>query len=115
MESLSSLVNLASQINSNPKLQKAVPSWSAIVQFEFPGGQLFHLIIDQGRWYVNSGAHIKPTVVLQCDEVDLAPIFSGEIDISHLFARGSIKEIRGRYLEAINLSRVALAAKRQRR
>lgn len=114
MESLSSLVSLASQVNSSPKLQRAIPSWSAVFQFEVPGPDFFHLIIDQGRWQVRAGAHIRPTVALQCEEVSLPPIFSGEIDISHLIARGKIRIAKGPYLEAINLSRVALAARRER-
>jgi hypothetical protein len=111
---LSSAVSLASQVNSSPKLQRAIPSWSAVFQFEFPGPDFFHLIIDQGQWQVRAGAHIRPTVALQCEEVCLPSIFSGEIDISHLIARGKIKIAKGPYLEAINLSRVALAARRER-
>ncbi|MFC1999828.1 SCP2 sterol-binding domain-containing protein [Chloroflexota bacterium] len=115
MELLSYLAGLASQVNSSAKLQNAVPSWSAIIQFEFPNEESFHLTIDQGKWRVDSGPHIKPTLVLQSQEVDLEPIFSGDIDISHFFAEGKMRVTKGQYLEAVNLSRVALAAKRQRR
>ena len=115
MELLNSLISLASQIDGNTKLQNAVPSWSSIIQFEFRGREPLHIIVDQGKWQVNAGAHIKPTLVLQCEEVDLDPIFSGDVDITHFFAHTKIKVTKGQYLEAINLSRVALAAKRQRR
>lgn len=115
MELLDSVAGLASQINSNAKLQNAVPSWSAIVQFEFPSRESFHLIIDQGKWQVSAGPHIKPTLVLECQEEDLTPIFSGDVDITHYFAHAKMRVTKGQYLEAVNLSRVALAAKRQRR
>ncbi len=106
------LHTLASAVAANPRAQRAAETWFAAIQFEVSGerGPL-HLTIDQGRLSVGEGLHVKPDIVVAGKGAALVPVLAGTVDITHPIARGDLRIVRGSYMELINLSRVALAAR----
>ncbi|MDO8531239.1 MAG: SCP2 sterol-binding domain-containing protein [Dehalococcoidia bacterium] len=109
------LSGLAAAVAANPRAQRAAETWSAVVQFEVAGErQPLHLIVSQGKLTAGEGQHVKPDFVVAGQGTALIRVLSGEVDITHPIAQGDLRVVRGSYIELINLSRIALAARARR-
>lgn len=70
----------------------------------------YFLAVAGGAASCAGGRHPKPTAWLAGAEDELARIVRGEIDVTNALSRGTV-EVRGNYYHAIDLSRLALAAR----
>lgn len=69
-----------------------------------------YVTVSGGAAACAQGKHPRPTATLAGAEADLERIARGEIDVTNALSRGTV-EARGNYYHAIDLSRLALAAK----
>ena len=104
---------LAQRAEGNPRVQRTIETWTAAIQFNLRGEpQPLTLLVGGGGLKAIVGPHIKPTIVVTGQAKALAPVLTGDLDITHPIARGEIEIARGSYNDLLNLSRIALAAKR---
>lgn len=98
---------------SSPRASRATERWAAVIQFEPTDGtgEPGYLTVGPSIFLTGTGCHINPTVKLRGNVAGLWAALRGEIDVTHLLARGEAT-VSGNYYDALNLSRLALARRR---
>lgn len=88
--------------------------WTAVIQL-LPrhGDESVYVEIDETGLKWSTGQHPQPSTVIEAESGALASAIRGDVDITQIMARGQ-GTVSGDYYAALNLSRLALARRRQR-
>ena len=112
-QGLAGLERLVSGIEG-PRTRRLLGNLAFVLQFRPSNGATpFYLSVASGKAESAQGEHGSPTATLTGLEDALLRVIDGDIDVTHLLARGNVKS-SGDYYHVIDLSRLALAVQQSR-
>ncbi len=110
---LDALGKLVKDVQQGQRSQRLLGNLSFVLQLRATdGGGEGYLTVEGGRIEHGDGLHLNPTATLDGARKHLLRVIRGDIDITHCFSRGEIR-VSGNYYHAIDLSRLALAARQE--
>lgn len=99
--------------NESKATRNLMEAFSRKIQFDLRGEPgPFNIVIESGRIKLVDERFEDAEVVVSGDTKEFAKVVVGQIDVTHLIARGQIKIERGKVSDMILLGRIFLAAKR---
>src|SRR6266852_7524031 len=103
------LTSFCAWANAEPRARSIAQHWSARIQFTPRDGDwdACYLVVGSTGFSSNMGVTTDATVVFTSDQIGWTDVLNGDLDVTHLLARGRAT-VTGRYYDAMNLSRLAL-------
>jgi putative sterol carrier protein len=110
---LDALGKLVKDVQQGQRTQRLLGNISFVLQLRATEGDgEGYLAVEGGHIEHGDGLHLNPTATLDGARKHLLRVVQGDIDITHCFSRGEIR-VSGNYYHAIDLSRLALAARQE--
>lgn len=99
-------------INNNQRSIDLMGAFTRIIQFDLDGEKgKFFITIKKSKMALPKNVSKKADIVVSGDSREFARVVRGEIDVTHLIARGQITVRKGKVSEMTLLNRILWAIK----
>lgn len=108
------LLELLPLINSSPKAKELMDVFSRTFKFELDDGKKpIYMIITKRQMMVPEGISGEVDIIATGNGFEFTKVLKGEIDVTHLIARGDLVIKKGKISEMTLLNRILLSSKRR--
>lgn len=112
-ETRDALIEAAALLNESRSARNLMDAFPKTVQLELQGeAKPLHITISGGRMAVRDGPGAVPDIVIAGETREFARVVKGELDISHLIARGKLRIEKGKVSDVTLLNRILWILKR---